>query len=85
MNLTEKAVASLKGSSKRQQLYDDAGGGFGVRVESAELGGRKNWFWRKKGWWSRFLSQPGRGRYHSAQTSAGQGDRVRWQRRGMEV
>ena len=48
MNLTEKAVAGLKSGPKRIQHYDDAGGSFGVRVESAKLGGRLNYFFRKK-------------------------------------
>jgi integrase len=48
MNLTEKAVASLKATEKRQHIYDDQGGGFGVRIEAARLGGRANYFWRAK-------------------------------------
>jgi integrase len=48
MNLTEKAVAGLKASNQRQHFYDEQGGGFGVRVEAAKLGGRMNYFWRAK-------------------------------------
>lgn len=48
MNLTEKSVASLKAANERQHFYDDEGGGFGVRVEAARLGGRANYFWRAK-------------------------------------
>lgn len=48
MNLTEKAVSQLKATDKRQHIYDDAGGGFGLRVEAAELGGRASYFWRAK-------------------------------------
>jgi integrase len=48
MNVTEKAVASLKATDKRQHFYDDEGGGFGVRIEAARLGGRANYFWRAK-------------------------------------
>ena len=48
MNLTEKAVASLKATDKRQHFYDGEGGGFGVRIEAARLGGRANYFWRAK-------------------------------------
>jgi integrase len=48
MNLTEKAISSLKATEKRQHFYDDEGGGFGVRIEAAHLGGRANFFWRAK-------------------------------------
>lgn len=48
MNLTEKAVASLTATDKRQHFYDDEGGGFGVRIEASRLGGRANYFWRAK-------------------------------------
>jgi integrase len=48
MRLTEKAVANLKATSQRQQYYDDMGAGFGVRIEAKHLGGRMNYFFRKK-------------------------------------
>jgi integrase len=48
MNLTEKAVSAFRPTGKRQQIYDDAGGGFGVRIEAAKKGGRANYFWRAK-------------------------------------
>jgi hypothetical protein len=48
MNLTEKSVSNLEPIEKRKDYYDDEGGGFGVRVESAQLGGRKSFFWRQK-------------------------------------
>lgn len=48
MNLTEKSVSQLKATNHRQHIYDDGGGGFGVRIEAAELGGRASYFWRAK-------------------------------------
>ena len=48
MNLTEKSVSNLKAGPKRIQHYDDQGGGFGVRIEAKHLGGRANYFFRKK-------------------------------------
>jgi integrase len=48
MNLTEKSVSQLKATDKRQHIYDATGGGFGVRIEAADLGGRASYFWRAK-------------------------------------
>jgi integrase len=48
MNLTEKSVSQLTATNKRQHIYDGAGGGFGVRIEAAGLGGRASYFWRAK-------------------------------------
>ena len=48
MKLTEKSVARLAATKKRQQYPDDEQTGFGVRVEAAAVGGRKTFYFYKK-------------------------------------
>lgn len=48
MNLTEKAVERFKPSSERQTYRDDEQTGFGLRIEPADRGARKSFFFNAK-------------------------------------
>jgi integrase len=48
MNLTEKSISKLAATAERQHVYDSEHRGFGVRIEPADQGGRRSYFWRVK-------------------------------------